>query len=131
MSMWHTGGCARHTRPGLQEECGSPPEAWPAQRCGVAGDAVRTDPLDQGARGTQSVGRKATRWSVAHPVGTHGRCLTQDVTSPDTFATSHLHATSLQAGAAAQKAETTKTAKYATIALMHVLLPLAFENLGA
>src|ERR1051325_6162423 len=60
----------------------------------------------------------------------HGRCLTWDVTSPDTFAPSHLQATSLQAGAAAQKAEATKTTKYATIALMHVFVPLAFETLG-
>jgi hypothetical protein len=61
----------------------------------------------------------------------HGRCLTWDVTSPDTFAPSHLHASSLQAGAAAHKAEATKTAKYATIALTHVFVPLAFETLGA
>jgi hypothetical protein len=61
----------------------------------------------------------------------HGRCLTWDVTSPDTFAPSHLHATSLRAGAAAQKAEATKTAKYSTIALTHVFVPLAFETLGA
>jgi hypothetical protein len=60
----------------------------------------------------------------------HGRCLTWDVTSLDTFVPSHLHATSLQVGAAAQKAEATKITKYTTAALTHVFVPLAFETLG-
>jgi hypothetical protein len=60
-----------------------------------------------------------------------GRCLTWDVTSPDTLAPSHLHVTSLLAGAAAQKAEAAKTAKYAAIATTHAFVPLAFETLGA
>jgi len=41
-----------------------------------------------------------------------GRCLTLDVTVPDIFAASHLPATSLAAGAAAEKAASMKTNKY-------------------
>jgi len=41
-----------------------------------------------------------------------GRCMTSDVTVPNTFAASHLPATSLAAGAAAEKAASLKTNKY-------------------
>ena len=41
-----------------------------------------------------------------------GKCLTWDVTVPDTFATSHVNDTSSKAGTAADKASTSKTAKY-------------------
>ena len=41
----------------------------------------------------------------------HGRCLTWDVTVPDTLAASHLDRTSLAAGAAAEHAAAQKTIK--------------------
>ena len=60
-----------------------------------------------------------------------GRCLTWDVTSPDTLAASHLAESAVRAGSAAAKAEVTKTAKYAQIAITHAFVPLAFKSLGA
>ena len=65
-----------------------------------------------------------------------GRCLTWDVTSPDTLvadtlAASYLAESAVRAGSAAAKAEVTKTAKYAKIAITHAFVPLAFESLGA
>jgi Reverse transcriptase (RNA-dependent DNA polymerase) len=59
-----------------------------------------------------------------------GRCLTWDVTSPDTLARSHLQASAMNAGAAATRAEASKVAKYAAIATTHIFVPLAFETLG-
>jgi hypothetical protein len=60
-----------------------------------------------------------------------GRCLTWDVTSPDTLAASHLAESAVRAGSAAAKAEVAKTAKYVEIAITHAFVPLAFESLGA
>ena len=60
-----------------------------------------------------------------------GRCVAWDVTSPDTLASYHVHASSLKAGAAAEKAEANKLTKYANIASTHIVVPLAFETLGA
>jgi hypothetical protein len=60
-----------------------------------------------------------------------GRCVTWDVTSPDTLAPSHLPSSATQAGSAAARAEAAKTLKYAALATTHVFVPLAFETLGA
>ena len=60
-----------------------------------------------------------------------GRCLTWDVTSPDTLAASHLTESAVRTGSAVAKAEVAKTAKYAQIAITHAFVPLAFESLGA
>ena len=60
-----------------------------------------------------------------------GRCVTWDVTSPDTLAPSHLPSSSIQAGSAAARAEAAKTLKYSALAITHVFVPLAFETLGA
>ena len=54
-----------------------------------------------------------------------GRCLTWDVTSPDTLVASHLAESAVRAGSAK------KMAKYAQIAITHAFVPLAFESLGA
>jgi hypothetical protein len=59
-----------------------------------------------------------------------GRCLTWDVTAPDTLAPSHVNVSAQKAGSAATQAEVSKTAKYAEIALTHTFVPLAFETLG-
>ena len=53
------------------------------------------------------------------------------MTSPDTLVSSHVAESARKAGSAAAKAEVSKTAKYADIALTHAFLPLAFETLGA
>ena len=60
-----------------------------------------------------------------------GRCLTWDVTSPDTLAASHLAESAVRAGSAAAKAEVANITKYAEIAITHAFVPLAFESLGA
>lgn len=60
-----------------------------------------------------------------------GRCLTWDVTVPDTLAASHLDQTSLTAGAAAEHAAAQKTTKYADITHSYDFVPLAVETLGA
>jgi len=60
-----------------------------------------------------------------------GRCVTWDVTSPDTLAPSHLVSSATQAGSAAATAEAAKTLKYSALAATHIFVPLAFETLGA
>jgi len=55
-----------------------------------------------------------------------GRCLTWDVTVPDTLAASHLDQTSLAAGAAAEQAVAQKFIKYADI--MHQNNPDDFQK---
>ena len=59
-----------------------------------------------------------------------GRCVTWDVTSPDTLAPSHLSASAAQAGSAAAKAAIAKSQKYNVLARTHIFVPLAFETLG-
>ena len=59
-----------------------------------------------------------------------GRCVTWDVTSPDTLAPTHLPLSATQAGAAAARAEAAKSLKYSALATTHVFVPLAFETLG-
>jgi hypothetical protein len=60
-----------------------------------------------------------------------GRCMTWDVTVVDTVAPSHVSDSALRACSAAAKAEAQKIQKYASIALTHTFIPLAFETLGA
>ena len=59
-----------------------------------------------------------------------GRCLTWDVTIVDTCAASYVDANASAAGAAAEAAAIRKTAKYGTVALNHIFIPLAIETLG-
>ena len=59
-----------------------------------------------------------------------GKCLTWDVTVPDTFAASHLPATSLVAGSASEKAATLKTTKYMELQATHLFVPIAIETSG-
>ena len=58
------------------------------------------------------------------------KCLTWDVTVPDTFATSHVNDTSSKAGAAADKALISKTAKYAYLCQSHIFMPIVVEISG-
>ena len=57
--------------------------------------------------------------------------LVWDVTCPDTFAPSYLHLTSKEAGKAAEKAEREKIQKYQELANKYIVMPVAFETLGA
>ena len=59
-----------------------------------------------------------------------GRCLLWDATCPDTLAPSHLNRTSVDAGAAARVAESSKITKYASLAVVHEFVPIALETLG-
>ena len=59
-----------------------------------------------------------------------GKCLTWDVTAPDTLAVSYLSGTSLASGAAAELAAQKKVAKYANLARTHHFVPIAIETLG-
>ena len=57
-----------------------------------------------------------------------GRCLAWDATVVDTLAVSHLPATSVSAGSAAEAVA--KTRKYERLASTHIFVPVAFETLG-
>jgi len=61
-----------------------------------------------------------------------GRCLTWDVTIPDTLAASHLDRTSLDAGAATEHAAAAqKIFKHAEIIYIYDFVPIAVETLGS
>ena len=60
-----------------------------------------------------------------------GRCLTWDVTVPDTLAASHIEHTSLTAGAAAEHAAELKIQKYADLSTFYDFVPIAVETLGS
>jgi len=57
--------------------------------------------------------------------------MAQDVTVPDTFADSHIDATSAQAGSVANNGANSKTAKYADLTASHVFMPIAIEAAGS
>jgi hypothetical protein len=59
-----------------------------------------------------------------------GKCLAWDATTPDTVAASHIAATQLIAGAAADRAASLKSAKYSFIDATHLFVPVAVETLG-
>ena len=61
----------------------------------------------------------------------HGKCLTWDVTVPDTMATSHVQATSTAAGAAADRAAANKKTKYAALQSTHIFVPVSVETMGS
>jgi hypothetical protein len=60
-----------------------------------------------------------------------GRCLTWDVTVPDTLAPSHVNESAARVGSAAAKSEVAKTTKYSSILTTHSFVPLVFETLGS
>ena len=59
-----------------------------------------------------------------------GKELAWDVTVPDTYADSHVVDTATMAGAAADKAASTKETKYRQLANSHVFVPVAIETAG-
>ena len=54
-----------------------------------------------------------------------------NVTIPDTYAASHIQATAISAGAAAEKASDNKRVKYNDLATTHIFVPIAVETSGA
>ena len=60
-----------------------------------------------------------------------GRCLAWDATCPDTFAISHIQASSISAGSAAKIAEEKKIAKYSDLPAGIDFVPIAIETSGA
>jgi hypothetical protein len=60
----------------------------------------------------------------------NGKCLTWDVTAPDTLAASHLADTSHTAGAAAESAARLKHLKYSELSRTHDFVPIAVETMG-
>ena len=60
----------------------------------------------------------------------YGRCMTWDVTVPDTYAQSYLSKTSVEASAAADTAVTRKNNKYADIAQRYLFAAIAVESSG-
>ena len=124
-------GCPWHAWVGLQEKRRASPPPRPAQRRRVAYDAACPSTILQGtvqdsagSDGKRPDGVSLIPWS-------RGRCVTWDVTSPDTLAPSPLPSSATQAGSAAARAEAAKTLKYSALAITHVFVPLAFETLGA
>ena len=59
-----------------------------------------------------------------------GKCLTWDVTVPDTLAQSYLAMSSQSGGATAEFASVRKWAKYASVASTHIFCPVACETMG-
>ncbi|XP_072940630.1 uncharacterized protein [Epargyreus clarus] len=59
-----------------------------------------------------------------------GRSLVWDGTCVDTMAPSHIRATSMRAGAAAESAEAVKRRKYAAISQNYIFVPFAVETMG-
>ena len=60
----------------------------------------------------------------------NGKCLSWDVTAPDTLSQSHLAGCSVEAGSAAEAAARLKVAKYADILRTHDFVPIAVETMG-
>ena len=58
-----------------------------------------------------------------------GRCVTWDVTCPDTLAASHRQITAYAAGAASERAALLKHIKYQSIKAVHDFIPIAVETL--
>ena len=57
--------------------------------------------------------------------------LAWDVTVAETYATSHIQATAIFTGAAAEKASDNKNVKYNDVATTHIFVPIAVEQSGA
>ena len=59
-----------------------------------------------------------------------GKPMAWDVTVPDTYAESHISNTAREAGAAANRASASKTAKYGALSVSHIFVPVAIETAG-
>ena len=60
-----------------------------------------------------------------------GKPLAWDVTVSDTSAASHIHATAISAGSAAEKASDNERVKYNDLATTHIFVPIALKTSGA
>ena len=61
----------------------------------------------------------------------NGRCMVWDFTCPDTMAASHLNRAVMSPGAVANDAESRKSLKYQSLAVLYRFTPIAVETLGA
>ena len=61
----------------------------------------------------------------------HGKPLAWVGTVPDTYAASHIQATAISPGAAAEKASDNKRVKYNDLATTHIFVSIAVETSGA
>ena len=95
-------GCPWHARVVLQEKRWTSPPPRPAQRRRARCRPARNRRDSAGQTGSVPTGSRWIPWS-------RGRCVTWDVTSPDTLAPSHLLSSATQAGSAAARAEAAKT----------------------
>jgi len=61
-----------------------------------------------------------------------GKPMAWDVTVPDTYAESHISKcnTAREAGAAANRASASKTAKYGALSVSHIFVPVAIDTAG-
>ena len=96
-----------------KKSAGRPSKTQRAQRHRVAGHTTSSGPVHERAGvglstsdGKRPDGLTLIPWE-------HGRCLAWDVMVPDTFAPSHVPDSSRRAGLVANKAETSKSSKYA------------------
>ena len=60
-----------------------------------------------------------------------GKCLVWDFTCSDTLATSHIPATSKEAGKSAAQAEKRKLGHYEELKRNHIVMPVAVETMGS
>ena len=61
----------------------------------------------------------------------NSRCMVWDFTCPDTMAASHLNRAVISPGAVANDAESRKSLKYQSLAVLYRFTPIAVETLGA
>ena len=59
-----------------------------------------------------------------------GKAMAWDVTVPDNYAELHISNTAREAGAAANRASASKTAKYRALTVSHIFVPVAVETAG-
>ena len=88
-----------------------------------AGVLATREPLGLCTNGKRPDGITSVPWRK-------GRCLAWDATCPDTYAPSHLHASSIVAGSAAEEFEVSKKKKYADLPQHIDFVPVAIETTG-
>ena len=90
-------------------------------RSGVPASKEPTDLFLNDEKGTD--GMTLVPWKM-------GRCVTWDVTCPDTLAASHRQITAYASGTASERAAMLKHIKYQAIKAVHDFVPISVETLG-
>ena len=128
--MWGSGRHAGYTWFIMSKECRQAAATQSHQRHNLAR-------FEQGKIQSVKEPTGLTRTDGKRPDGltlipwSQGRCLTWDVTVPDTLAASHLNRTSVIAGAAAEHAAELKIAKYSDLIPHYDFVAIAVETLGS